>query len=184
MMFYRVIVLQNRLEVEDRGIFATINDAKTYIAIHRLELLDNEEMRIVEYAPKTIDNIPPQVYVTVETFAKTKDNSELYVKENRQWSIEEISIDQRPKYIPTSWNKKENYWSILSQTLPNGAAAIYQDDKNILSSFTILFPFQTSILLDEVNKVKREDLLKIAENIFNKLCEKKPKEPILILENF
>lgn len=184
-MFYRVVVFEKRLEVEDRGIFASLEDAKTYKKLHKLELLDSENMDIIEYTPKTVENIPPQVYVYIETFVTPENNikNTLYEKENRNWSIEKISTDIKPINIPSKWNKKVSFWDKdKTKTLSAGTAVIYQDDKDIISSFTIIFPISSAKLLNE--ELSKKDVLKIAENIFDKFCKAKPKEPILILEDF
>lgn len=184
-MFYRVAVFERRLEVEDKGIFASLEDAKTYKKLHKFELLDSEEMKIIEYNPKTVENVPPQVYVYVETFVTPENNSEnnLYIKENRDWSIEEVYTESRPIAIPVKWNKKSTFWEEDKiKALPNGTAVIYRDDADIISSFTIIFPIASNKLLNE--EITKKDILKIAENIFDKFCKAKPKEPILILEDF
>lgn len=181
-MFYRLIIVNNDIEVGEKGIFESLEDAKIIKKLSSLELSSKEELKILEYNPQKIDNIPPQVFITVETFAENNEN--MYTEESRSWSIEKVSLDQTPINIPTDWDKKKKVWNNLTQTLPLGSAVIYQDDQYIPTSFTIIFPYQTKKLLTEDNSITKVDLIKTAKNIFNKLCEKKPKEPILIVENF
>lgn len=181
-MFYRLVIINSGIEVGEKGIFESLEDAKIVKKLSSLELSDNEDLKILEYTPQKIENIPPQLYITIETFAENNEN--MYTKSNRSWSIEKVSLDQTPIAIPANWNKKKKIWNNLTQALPFGAAVIYQDDQYIPTSFTIIFPFQTKKLLTKDNSSIKNELIEIAKNIFNKLYEKKPKEPILIVENF
>ena len=167
-MFYEVVVIENRVITESRGLWKSFEDANLYANIHKLEVAGlHSEMRVLPKAPEELGNVPEISIVTIQTYST--DNTSYFSTENRSWSIETIEpTDSKSSFGDISYNPTD--------------AIIFQDDELVISSYTIAFPVLTKDLVRNV--WTREALIKEAQNIFNKYCSEKPEKPIMVIENY
>lgn len=148
-MLYEVILMDKNIVSESKGLFENYEDAKMYTRIHKVELdpSTNYHFTIVSKDLDRIENLPNTQKIVVQTYAE--DNTIPFSMENRYWSLEEVTTDVNPRL-----------------GLDEGTAAVFPDDKTMLSSYTIIFPVSTKALLEE--KLSREYLIDVAKNILLK----------------
>ena len=167
-MFYEIVIISKaNIILESKKSFKTFKDADIYFNLHKVEIdpASQERMAIVTKELEEFENIPNFHYVVVQTYSE--NNDEPFNMENRFWSVEEVAE-------PSTYAKK----------LKEGTALVEPDDAAMQSSYTIIFPINTSTLLE--NEISRDGLIEVAKNIFierSKDREIKSKEKYVI-ENF
>ena len=145
-MMYKVVSVNSLGEtVSDVAIFSKLGDAVLYTKIHKFEYsATDESLRIDELKVTTDVNIPPFHEIVVQTFAATDDSA--YTMQDRLWNLDEVRV-----YSPSNTHKE-------------GEAAVFADDAEVKSSFTVVFPVSTVSLIDD--RYSTEDLITVAKNLF------------------
>lgn len=162
-MFYDVVTLNHNVILETLGTFTDLESAKLFAKLRKYDTGDTDDViSILAKDPVKFEreNIPEKLLINVQTFST--DNTEYYSFANREWSLEKVIVPEKGAKVSD--------------------ATITQDDPSLISSFTIQFPLDASLLLDD--EISKDTVLSVAKILFEKIKIENPKDHKLVIENF
>lgn len=159
MNFFEVAIFCKGILHKSLACYKTFEEADTYRKIHKYEISEanSEEMRIIPRAFDSTEHTPEISRVNVQTFSMNNDTP--FSLDRRYWELEKITPTELPECFSKIVINPED-------------AFVFQDEIDMPSSFTIVFPVKTSDLINEVYTTTK--LINIAKAIFEKVCKEKP----------